>query len=304
MNEGTGGAGDRAQETSTLVNGLAAERISVLDRGMQYGDGLFETLAVHAGRPLLWERHMERLCAGCLHLGLAAPAETALRADVDRLCSGRERMVVKIILSRGCAGRGYAPPPNPSPTRVVSAWPWPDYSPRNARQGVAACWCRTPASINPALAGIKHLNRLEQVLARAEWASDYAEGLMCDPDGFVVEGTMSNVFAVSGGTLVTPDLSRSGVAGVMRAEVMAVAQRLGLCCREVRITAAELEGMDEIFLTNSIIGVWPVTTLGSGKYSIGRIARMISQGIRQAQCFEIGAAIIAANPKDAETSEG
>ncbi len=127
---------------------------------------------------------------------------------------------------------------------------------------------------------------------------------MCDPAGFVVEGTMSNVFAVSGGTLVTPDLSRSGVAGVMRAEVMAVARRLGLRCQEVRITAAELEGMDEIFLTNSIIGVWPVIALGSGKYSVGDISRMVRQCIREAQCFAFDADVIAANSNDAQTLEG
>lgn len=274
---------------STLVDGADTDRISVLDRALQYGDGIFETLAVHARQPLLWERHVARLRAGCLRLGLDAPDEAALRADVERLSCGLERKVIKIILTRGCAGRGYAPPQGASPTRVVSAWPWPDYPAHNARLGVAVRWCRTPASINPALAGIKHLNRLEQVLARAEWGNEYAEGLMRDPDGFVVEGTMSNVFAVSGGSLITPELSRSGVAGVMRAEVMAAAQRLGLRCEEAWITAADLERMDEIFLTNSIIGLWPVTALAGGTYPVGEISQLLRRTTREAQCFEVDA---------------
>ena len=274
---------------STLVDGADTDRISVRDRAVQYGDGLFETLAVHAGQPLLWERHVARLRAGCLRLGLDAPDEAVLRADVERLSGGPEWKVIKIILTRGCAGRGYAPPRAASPTRVVSAWPWPDYPADNARLGVAVRWCRTPASINPALAGIKHLNRLEQVLARAEWGNEYAEGLMRDPDGFVVEGTMSNVFAVSGGSLITPELSRSGVAGVMRAEVMAAAQRLGLRCEEAWVTAADLERMDEIFLTNSLIGLWPVTALADRTYPVGAVSRLLRRTIREARCFEVEA---------------
>ena len=284
MNGSTGQA-PRAG-ASTLVDGADADRISVLDRALQYGDGIFETLAVHAGQPLLWERHVARLRAGCLRLGLDAPDEAVLRAEVERLSGGPERKVIKIILTRGCAGRGYAPPRAAAPTRVVSAWPWPDYPADNARLGVAVRWCRTPASINPALAGIKHLNRLEQVLARAEWGNEYAEGLMRDPDGFVVEGTMSNVFAVSGGSLITPELSRSGVAGVMRAEVMAAARCLGLRCEEAWITAADLERMDEIFLTNSIIGLWPVTALAGRTYPVGEMSRRLRRTLREARCFE------------------
>ena len=285
-----GEAGHAPGPTGTLVNGLAADRISTLDRSVQYGDGLFETVAVCAGRPLLWGRHVERLRSGCLRLGMEAPGEAELLADIECLCRGSGRTVIKIIVTRGCAGRGYAPPRPASPTRIVIAWPWPDYPAHNAHRGVAVRWCHTPASVNPAMAGIKHLNRLEQVLARAEWDREYAEGLMCDPDGFVVEGTMSNLFAVSGGTLMTPDLSCSGIAGVMRAEVIAAARRLGLCCEEVRITAAGLEGMDEIFLTNSIIGLWPVTTLATRGYAIGQVTQAVRGAIREVQCFDTSTA--------------
>ncbi len=286
MTETTRNAPMPGPGAGTLVNGLAADRISVLDRAVQYGDGLFETLAVHAGRPLLWERHMERLRGGCLHLGLDMPEDRVLRAEVDSLCHGGERAVIKIILTRGCSGRGYAPPDAPLPTRVVSAWPWPDYPAYNARLGVAVRWCRTPVSINLALAGIKHLNRLEQVLARAEWGGEFAEGLMRDPDGYVVEGTMSNVFAVTAGVLITPELSRSGVAGVMRAEVMAAARHLGMRCEERWITASELEKMDEIFLTNSIIGLWPVRSLADKCYAVGAVTKTLQWVVREALGLE------------------
>ncbi len=271
----------------TMVNGVAESRISVFDRAFHYGDGVFETVAMHAGRLLLWERHMERLHGACRRLSLNAPDPGLLRAEAGELCRGRNRAVVKIIITRGGGGRGYAPPDAPSPTRVVGVWPWPDYPAQNGRLGVAVRWCRTPASISPHLAGIKHLNRLDQVLARAEWGREYAEGLMCDPFGHVIEGTMSNVFAVSGGTLMTPDLSQSGVAGVMRAQIMAAARDLGLRCEERRITGPELEQMDEIFLTNSVIGLWPVTALAARSYVIGEISQTIQKAIRQAQCFEI-----------------
>lgn len=272
----------------TLIDGVSESRISVFDRSVHYGDGVFETVAVHAGVPLLWERHLQRLRAGCRLLGLAVQDTDVLRAEIDLLCRDRERAVVKIIISRGCGGRGYAPPVGTKPVRIVSVWPWPEHPVRYARLGVKVRWCGTPASINPQLAGIKHLNRLEQVLARAEWDREFAEGLMCDPSGYVVEGTMSNVFGVSDGVLVTPDLSQAGVAGVMRAEVIAAAQTLGLRCTERRITAAEFERMDEVFLTNSIIGLWPVVALEDSRYDIGAISRLLQEAVRDAQCFEVG----------------
>ena len=146
-------------------------------------------------------------------------------------------------------------------------------------------WCAMAVTRNPPLAGIKHLNRLPQVMARAEWETDYAEGLMCDEAGFVIEGTMSNVFAVIDDTLITPDLSHSGVAGVMRAEVMRAASTCGLPWREDWITRARLETADELFLTNSIIGVWPIRTLATRSYQIGQTTHTIQKTIQAAQCF-------------------
>lgn len=272
---------------AVLVNGLPVEHISVSDRGLLYGDGLFETLAVDAGRPLLWEAHLQRLRAGCACLGLPAPDGEVLADEATQLCAGQARAVLKIIVTRGPSARGYAPPPVATPTRILSRSPWPDHPAAHARHGVAVMWCATPLARNPRLAGIKHLNRLEQVLARAECPPAFAEGLMCDTDGQAIAGTMSNLFAVVGDTLVTPDLSQSGVAGVVRAQVLAAARARGLDCRERRLTPGEVEAADELFLTNSIIGLWPVNRLGARTYPIGNVTQIIQEALAAARAVAL-----------------
>lgn len=269
----------------TLVNGQETDQVSVADRGFQYGDGLFETLAVVHGTPLLWTGHIQRLHEGCKRLRLDMPDAIQLQEEVARAAGAAERAVVKITLTHGPAGRGYARVPWGPPTRVVSARHWPKHPLHYARDGVAVRWCRTTVPHGGALAGIKHLNRLPQIMARAEWETDCAEGIMCDDAGFVIEGTMSNVFAVFGNTLVTPDLSQSGVAGVMRAQVLHAAPSCGLTCRVDRLSPAVLESADELFLTNSLIGVWPVRTLATRSYTIGQATYTIQKTLQEAQCF-------------------
>lgn len=267
---------------ATLINGVSATHISVSDRGLHYGDGLFETLAVNAGTALLWDAHLQRLLAGCERLGIPAPDTALLENEAAQLCAGQARAVLKIIVTRGPAGRGYAPPRHATPTRILSRTAWPDHPAAHAQQGVAVDWCRTPLARNPRLAGIKHLNRLEQVLARAEGPSTLAEGLMCDTEGYAIEGTMSNVFIVRHGTLITPDLSQSGVAGVLRAQVLAAAREHGVECREAWLRPAEVEAAEEVFLTNSIIGLWPVTRLGERTYPLGKITQTLQHALAAA----------------------
>lgn len=267
-----------------LVNGVAADSVSARDRGFQYGDGLFETIAIRGGAPLLWERHLQRLMAGAVRLGMPPPETTLLRAESDRLCRGVERGVLKIIFTRGISARGYRPSGPVSTTRVLSLSPWPDYPPSWAREGVEVRLCRMRLASQPRLAGLKHLNRLEQVLARAEWGDEYAEGLVCDESGNIVEGTMTNVFLVEGDTLRTPDMTRCGVEGVMRGVVLAQAERLGVVCRVGPVAATQLDRADEIFLTNSLIGLWPVRRIENRSYAIGQITRKIQEAIHDADC--------------------
>lgn len=267
-----------------LVNGVPGEQVSVRDRGFQYGDGVFETLAVARGAPLLWERHLARLKEGAARLGIAPPPEATLRAEAARLCVGKARAVLKIVVTRGVSGRGYAPMDEAAPTRVVRIAPWPDYPARNAQAGVALRFCRARLARQALLAGIKHLNRLEQVLARAEWRDEYAEGLMLDDADRVIEGTMSNVFVVKAGGLRTPDVNHCGVAGIMRGVVMERAQRLGLDCRVAELTRADLWDAEEVFLTNSLIGLWPVRRLEDAEYAPGPVTRRVQEAIRDVCC--------------------
>lgn len=270
---------------SVLVNGVAVDTVSVRDRGFQYGDGLFETIAVHRGVSLLWERHVQRLRAGALRLGMSPPEPALLRAEADQLCRGIERGVLKIILTRGIATRGYRSETSATPTRVLSLSPWPEHPSSWSVAGVAARLCQTRLAAQPRLAGLKHLNRLEQVLARAEWGDDYAEGLMLDESGNLIEGTATNVFLVEAGALHTPEVLRCGVEGIMRAAVLELATGLGIACRVGLVTPIQLERADEVFLTNSLIGLWPVQRIDHRSYTIGQTTRKIQQALRDAGCI-------------------
>ncbi len=260
--------------------------LPVADRGLQYGDGLFETLALRNGEPLLWARHIQRLEDGCRRLGLPAPEAGLLRGEVAQIAGTDVRSVAKIILTRGAAGRGYRPDVSANATRIVQCLPWPTHPDDAAKVGVAVRWCATRLARQPRLAGMKHLNRLEQVLARAEWQDDYAEGLMCDMDGLVIEGTRTNLFVVcADGTVVTPDLSQSGVAGVMRAQVLESATAMGMRCVVRAVTADMVESARELFLTNSLIGIWPIRRIEAKHYVVGPISQTLQAALHAANCL-------------------
>ena len=267
----------------TLVNGQVTDTLAVRDRGLQYGDGLFETIAVQHGVPLFWARHMQRLAVGCEALGFSAPDVRRLREEVAIVAGSTELSVAKIILTRGMATRGYRSAPEAIPTRIVQGLPWPAYPEDAASNGVAVRWCAMRLARQPRLAGVKHLNRLEQVLARAEWQDDYAEGLMCDTGGLVIEGTMSNLLMVRQGTLITPDLSESGVAGVVRGVLLDAAHQLGIPSVVQLVTRSMVEQADELFLTNSLIGIWPVARLEARQYEVaGKITQALQAALQRA----------------------
>jgi len=231
---------------------------------------------------LLWDRYVQRLFHGAARLGIHAPSESLLRQETGQLASGIERAVLKIVVTRGTSARGYAPDNHIQPTRTVSLSPWPDYPLERRAHGIAARFCRTMISRNMATAGIKHLNRIEQVLARAELGKDVHEGLMGDESGHVIEGTMTNLFIVSRDRLLTPDLSHSGVEGVMRGLVLERAPELSLEARTVDINKNDVLQADEVFLTNSLIGLWPVRRIEAREYPLGKITKRIQEAIADA----------------------
>jgi 4-amino-4-deoxychorismate lyase len=241
---------------AVLINGRAGHRVDSADRGLQYGDGLFETIACHDGRARWLELHLERLQRGCERLQLAFRDFAALRAEIGGLAAGQRRCIVKVIVTRGSATRrGYAPAGDELPTRIVSRHDWPD-TPAPGAPGFRLAVSGVTLGINPLLAGLKHLNRLEQVLAQI--ARDQAgldEVLMVSTAGKVIGGSMSNVFLADDSGLFTPELSACGVAGVMRRLVLQAAATLGqrVCVRAV--AASELATVREAFVTNVRWGV-------------------------------------------------
>ncbi|MCY3853600.1 MAG: aminodeoxychorismate lyase [Gammaproteobacteria bacterium] len=251
-----------------LVDGVAQSQVDATDRGLHYGDGLFETLAVFEGKIRCWADHWRRLNEGCQQLGLHCPEQALLEREVYELSEGAPRKVVKILLTRGSGPRGYRIPEKGTTRRILTASDWPGYPPQHAREGVRARLCQTRLGHNPALAGLKHCNRLEQVLARQEWQDEAEEGLMLDVDGNVIEGTMSNVFLVFNDALMTPDVSRCGVAGVTRQRIIDRSPELGIPVEITEITLERLHDAQALFLCNTLIGLWPVRFFDGRNYPL------------------------------------
>lgn len=229
-------------------------------RGIAYGDGLFETMRVHAGRVHWWDRHWSRLARGAIRLGIAPPDAAYVRTEAEDVVRGQGEGVLKLILSRGAGGRGYAPSAEGESEWQLSLHPLPD---RPSPQGLALRWCDTRLASQPLLAGLKHCNRLEQVLARGEWRqpgardADADEGLMCDGDGNVVSAVAANLFALREGRWQTPLVDRCGVAGICRGWALQALDAV-----ETRLARTDLATADAVFLCNAVRGILPVVRLG------------------------------------------
>ncbi|MCI8211598.1 4-amino-4-deoxychorismate lyase [Pseudomonas sp. S25] len=262
---------------SGWIDGRPADTLSVRNRGLAYGDGLFETVAVRAGRPSLLDQHLQRLQRGCDRLRITAD-HFLIRDELLAFAAQLGDGVMKLILSRGDSQRGYAPDPHSRPLRILQGGPLPAYPAAHAELGVRLFPCVTRLAEQPLLAGLKHLNRLEQVLARSEWQSpEFAEGLMRDTSGRVIEGVYSNLFIVRDGLLITADLSRAGVAGVMRAALLEQAPALGIQVDVRDLQMADLEHADEVFVCNSVYGIWPVHGFEQLSWPVGPLTRKLQR---------------------------
>ncbi|MBD2859670.1 aminodeoxychorismate lyase [Spongiibacter sp. KMU-158] len=263
-----------------MFNGRANADLTDLahSRGLAYGDGLFETLAVVAGKPLWLEAHLDRLREGLGRLNLQLN-ESVLLKELELLLdkAGKPQSgVIKVIICRCSGGRGYSPASQQS-DRLLSFFPATKPAPY-WHDGVKITLCQQRLSRQPALAGIKHLNRLEQVLASAELqARGFAEGLMQDDSGLLIEGTRSNLFLVRQGQLLTPALSRCGVAGIMRGKILEYAAQSQLPARVADLTLADVYLAEELFLCNSVFGIWPITAVDCHQKSIGPLSRHLQE---------------------------
>lgn len=263
----------------TLIDGIPADAVSAHDRGLLYGDGVFRTLKRGGGVTLCWARQYRKLAADCTALHLDCPAAAVLEAELERL---PRDCVAKIIVTRGRAERGYAVVPGTRPTRIVTSSPLPDFPHSHETLGVRVHLCQLRLASQPRLAGIKHLNRLENVLARMEWNDPaVAEGILLDAAGDVIEGTMSNVFCYRAGVLYTPDLSSCGVAGVQRERIMDYAAQSGVAVRVGKLPLDALMEAEEVMLCNSVIGFWAVREFNGRVWEMGNVAVRLRQAMEE-----------------------
>lgn len=251
----------------TLINGSATRTLASSDRGFNFGQGVSTRIKVVAGRAQLWRFHMLALQQGCAALGFPINAvDKLVKRDLGLL--PKADLNLRITLTAGVGSNSAATPLEYQPTRVIQIEPC--HFPEAPPQGVQARICSTPVAIHPALAGIKHLNRLEQVLARSEWRDpNLREGVMVDTLGRVVGGTASNIFWVLDGELYTPDLSEAGVAGVVRAALLERAKQLGLNVHQVHAPLSVLSEAQELFFTNAFDGLLAVKALAQKQYAVG-----------------------------------
>lgn len=246
-----------------------------------YGDGLFETmLACNASVPL-WKQHYQRLLSGCERLGIPAPAEHEIWHTIEPHINNSMHYIIKVVVTRGVGSRGYRVTAALKPNTVVSITERQTKPAAFWQEGVSVYRCKTNLSEQPALAGIKHLNRLEQVLASQEWNDSFQEGVMCTVQGDVIEATYHNLFAIKNGAILTPDLSRAGVAGVMRQYVIDLTRTWHLPLYIQTIPYMELASMDEVFLTNSVDGIWPVRQIGEWTFANGNLTRKLQNNIAE-----------------------
>jgi 4-amino-4-deoxychorismate lyase len=243
------------------------------DRGLQYGDGLFETMRVHNREIRLLDSHLERLYSGCRRLQITAPSAPKLRRELRFIAGRRSEGILKLIVTRGAGPRGYRPSGRERCTRIAVLDPVPRAILAEGSKSSRLRVCATPLGINPLFAGLKTLNRLESVMARAEWTDERIwEGLMRDVDGNCVCGTMSNLFLRRGITLMTPLLDRCGVAGVMRRWVLQSAGALRLRVAERRIRWQDLAAAEEVFMSNAVVGIRSVRSIESARSDTLRFA--------------------------------
>lgn len=258
----------------SLINGQQAERISIRDRGFQYGDGCFETVRVLSNKPILWPAHLKRLKHACKTLQLSVNFEL-LQSEITQLLQDNKTadVILKITVTRGEGGRGYTPPEHANCTRIIQLI---DYIAADTRTGARVVVCQHRLSSNSLLAGIKHLNRLDQVVASAQIPADFDEGLCLDEQGSVIEGCRSNLLLAIDNQLVTPDLGKSGVEGVMLNYLIDKFQVLNTRVLRKKISLRELKTANEIFLCNSVFGIWPVAEIENEDWRMNREKRHFS----------------------------
>jgi 4-amino-4-deoxychorismate lyase len=239
------------------MNGLF-QKISPFDRAFQYGDGIFRTFVVKSNKPLHWKHHYKKIVEDCLAIKIDPPKEKDLLSDIRSLFKSKKKSVAKFIISRGMSERGYKFDEDIKHNRFLLKANMPSYPKEYFMHGVNLYVCKQ--KIQPSiLSGIKHLNRLENIMARQEWKGDlYADGILLNQDGYVIECISSNLFMRKNKTIYTHPLKDIGVKGVTRELILEALPRLGFKVKEIAFDLDSLLIADEVFISNSLFGVWQV----------------------------------------------
>lgn len=259
--------------------------VELIDRAAAYGDGLFETIAIRGDKPRLWSLHHERLQIGCARLGLPCPDADVLleklTAAIGAAGFATKFATARLTVCAANSARGYRRLPSAAPIVQISIHMSSALPAEKYQHGVSTRLCSMRLGVQPLLAGMKTLNRLEQVLARAEWGDDeFYEGLMLDTDGRLICGTMSNVFIIKESAVITPAITRCGVAGVMRRHlVQLLLEKEGMACEVRDVSREELAAADEVFLSNSQFGVLPVHHCDSMQWGVGPVTRRVQVSV-------------------------
>ncbi len=261
-----------------LVNGQPSSAINVEDRGLHYGDGLFETMLCCQGEIKLWAKHYARLAHGCRRLSLNLCSEQDLVNDIKKLTQNLSAScyLIKLMVTRGAAGRGIEFDESVPVTRVLLAY---DYVKPSVEHKKSLKICKTPLLMNKMLGGLKHLNRLIYILAGQELTEKDDEGLMLNDQNEIIEGITHNVFFVKNHQLITAPIDFCGVAGVMRLQVLETAKIFNIDVQLRAISLAEIDNMDECFITNAVLGIQSVAHINDVTFTQDTITMQLKRGI-------------------------
>lgn len=281
MDEKTSMMKSNHSQSIVFINGEPLNSVSALDRGFNYGDGVFETIRVVNNKPTLWSYHRARLINGAQRLKITVDIDL-VEKELLQACDVQAQSVIKLIITRGVGGRGYMPAHDMQASRVISVYELPVHPSAFYDEGIELHVCDMRIGSNSVLAGLKHLNRLEQVMASVEMIdSTCTEGLLLDERGRVIEGIRTNFFIIINNIMITPDLSRSGIEGVMRQFILDEAAGAHHIKHEIGFIDMDMiTEASEVFVCNSVNGIWPVNKIGNLSFGVGSITRLLQASVK------------------------
>lgn len=276
-----------------IINGQQQQQINIADRAFQYGDGCFTTMAFRNERLEFFDAHINRLKLACKTLYIDFVKWSELESCILGSLKTHADCVVKVIITRGIGGRGYSPEGAISPSFIITHHTIPAHYVTWQTNGIKLTISPIELACQPLLAGIKHLNRLEQVLVKQALVNTgYDDAVVCDTQQIIIESSVGNLFWYKNNVWYTSDLSGSGVNGVMRQCVLAVMQQKGKECLVVKHNASVLFSAQEMFVCNSLMMLVPVVSLFDPnkqhytKYSLHQ-TKKIQDYVHQAIDFKV-----------------